>query len=116
MHLALIYFSPRNGAGLWLMPATREATTGLENSDTADQCPAGSVWPTAQLGGARDMQLLENVHFGWGKRHILCGLLAIAFVFGASAQSQNRQLESLIHEGQSALDAGEFARAVSNFE
>ena len=62
------------------------------------------------------MQLLDNVHLGWDKRHILCGLLAIAFVFGASAQSQNRELESLIREGQSELDAGEFARAASNFE
>src|SRR6267143_1900028 len=66
--------------------------------------------------GPRDMQWVENVRLGWGKWHILCGLLAIGFVFGASAQSQNRQLESLIREGQGALDAGEFARAASNFE
>jgi tetratricopeptide (TPR) repeat protein len=73
-------------------------------------------WPAAQLGRARDMQLPDNVRLGRDKRHLLCGLLAIAFVFGASAQSQNRELESLIREGQSALDAGEFARAASNFE
>src|ERR1700704_3575236 len=66
--------------------------------------------------GQRDMQLLENLRVGWGKPHLLCGLLAIAFVFGASAQPQNRQLESLVHDGQSDLDAGDFASAVASFE
>src|SRR3977135_118678 len=64
----------------------------------------------------RHLQLLQDLRAHWGKRHLLCGLLGIAFVFGASALSQNRQLESLIHEGQGALDSGESAVAVSNFE
>jgi len=62
------------------------------------------------------VQLLENVRLGWGKGHILCGLLAIGFVFGASAQSQNRQLETLIEDGQRDLDAGDFGGAVASFE
>src|SRR5260370_7310837 len=64
----------------------------------------------------RHRQLLENRRFGWGQRGLLCGLLAIAFVCGARAQSQNRQLEALLHDGQSELDAGDFARAVASFE
>ena len=40
----------------------------------------------------------------------------MACVFGASAQSQDRQLETLIENGQSDLDAGDFGRAVVSFE
>ena len=58
----------------------------------------------------RHLQLLQNLHADWGKRHLLCGLLAMACVFGASAQSQDRQLETLIENGQSDLDAGDFGR------
>src|SRR5258708_25203609 len=115
MHSALIYFSPKNGEGQCLTAATREATTGLENSDAADQFHAASGRPSAHLG-PRDMQLLEDVNLGWEKRRLLCGLLLCAFLFGASAESQNRQLESLIREGQSALDAGELVRAAADFE
>jgi len=43
--------------------------------------------------------LLENVRLGWGKGTFV-GLLAIGFGVRASAQSQNRQLESLIREGR----------------
>src|ERR1700680_486668 len=64
----------------------------------------------------RHLQLLPDLRADWGKPRLLCGLLAIAFVFGASAQSQNRQLESLLHDGQNDLDAGDFASAVSTFE
>jgi len=116
MHLALIYFSPRT-AGRCLTAAIRGDNHWLFQPQMPPinfmKVLAGRPLP---LGRARDVQLLENVRSGWDKRHILCGLLAIGFVFGASAQSQNRQLESLIREGQGALDAGEFARAVSNFE
>src|SRR4029077_7943138 len=49
----------------------------------------------------RHVQLLQNLRARCGKRHMVCGLLAIALVFGASAQSQNRRLESLIREGES---------------
>jgi tetratricopeptide (TPR) repeat protein len=67
-------------------------------------------------GSARDMRLLENVRLGWGSRHLLCGVFLFAFLFAPAAQSQNRQLESLMRAGQGALDAGEFARAASHFE
>ncbi len=42
--------------------------------------------------------------------------LALLLSLGASAVSQNQQLTLLIREGQEALDAGDFARAASDFE
>jgi tetratricopeptide (TPR) repeat protein len=70
----------------------------------------------SNCAGPRDMQFLENLHAGWSRRRLLCSLLAITLVFADRAQSQNRQVESLIHDGHSDLDAGEFGRATSNFE
>ena len=64
----------------------------------------------------RHLQWLQDLRADWGKRLLSYGLLAIALAFGASAQSQNRHLESLIHDGQNDLDAGDFASAVSTVE
>jgi tetratricopeptide (TPR) repeat protein len=42
--------------------------------------------------------------------------LATALAFGAAAQSANQQVPALIHNGESALDRGNFAEAISDFQ
>src|ERR1700731_2594892 len=65
--------------------------------------------------GPRDLQLPLNPRVGVDKRRLLFSRLLFVLLFAPAALTKNRQLESLIREGQSALDAGEFARAADNF-
>jgi len=49
------------------------------------------------------------------------GVTLVLFLYwmlavGAGAQSEHHPLAALVREGQSALDAGDFSRAVQQFE
>src|SRR5436190_22428814 len=52
----------------------------------------------------------------WVPGRLLVFILAVLFIPGAWAQSPSLEIQKLVREGQAALDAGDFGRAVNNFE
>jgi tetratricopeptide (TPR) repeat protein len=112
----LVYFSPANAPdNIWRLRLEEQLLvleTEMQPITFMELLPGRPP----SFARPRHLQGLQNLQADWGKRRLLCGLLAIACVCGASAQSQNRQLETLIEDGQSDLDAGDFGGAVASFE